>query len=448
MQLVSGKRITYISITFMLLLTACSHQAIDNRDWDANVLVYANLNPDGADREAIDRFNQMHLDVRIEVRDYSGQESSDAKKQLLTEILTGKIPDIIDLGVEWGTGLLPYRQMAEKGYLEDLWPYIESDADLGRERVMETPLKAAEVNGGLYMVFNSVSISTLAGAESLVGDRHSWTLEDVRSALAAMPEDSTILDYCYTKQDVFYAIFRMDLDSYIDWETGRCSFDGENFRAALEFIDQNYLSTFDWGANADVDVNEEISRRRIEGRQMLSMEDLRELARIQVLDAVFDGQAAFVGYPMEDGSTGSAFFPSYPRLAMSSICRNKEAAWDFIRQVLLPRYGKQAAQIMAFPINRNDYEKVIDAAKDRSSPQRKYELFYRGPSIVLHPATDEECQRFEDFYNSINKIELYDDNIYDIVWEACVPYFAGDKTLDETVELVQRRVSLYVNEQR
>ena len=32
--------------------------------------------------------------------------------------------------------------------------------------------------------------------------------------------------------------------------------------------------------------------------------------------------------------------------------------------------------------------------------------------------------------------------------EAAGPYFAGDKTLDETVRLIQSRAELYVNENR
>ena len=32
---------------------------------------------------------------------------------------------------------MPYRQLAQKGYLEDLWPYIENDPELGRGAVME-----------------------------------------------------------------------------------------------------------------------------------------------------------------------------------------------------------------------------------------------------------------------------------------------------------------------
>jgi len=36
--------------------------------------------------------------------------------------------------------------------------------------------------------------------------------------------------------------------------------------------------------------------------------------------------------------------------------------------------------------------------------------------------------------------------IYDIVWEEVQVFFAGDKTADEVAEIIQNRMSLYLNE--
>lgn len=69
-------------------------------------------------------------------------------------------------------------------------------------------------------------------------------------------------------------------------------------------------------------------------------------------------------------------------------------------------------------------------------------------AIQWKTAAQADIQRFDDLVNSINKIDLCDSAIYDIVLEQAGPYFAGDKTLDETVDLIQRRVTLYVNEQK
>lgn len=45
--------------------------------------------------------------------------------RLTMEIAAGKIPDL------FYTAILPINRYAGKGILEDLWPYIEKDAELG-----------------------------------------------------------------------------------------------------------------------------------------------------------------------------------------------------------------------------------------------------------------------------------------------------------------------------
>lgn len=265
-----------------------------------DTLTYAVLTPEHADREAIESFNKLHTDVQIVVKEYPDAES---RKRLLTEILAGQIPDIIDL--QSGEGMnsfqLPYRQLAQKGYLEDLWPFIENDSDLGRDKVLEAPLRAAEVEGGLYMIFGSVSISTLVGDANIVGDRRSWSLAELQSAYSTMPEGSSVLEYVYRKSDIFSHILPMSLDSYIDWDTGQCSFDNENFRSIMEFIN-SFPSEVEW--ISDEAVNTEISYRQQNGLQMLSSVTIDSVGRMVFVDAQYGGNAAFVGYPMEDGSTG------------------------------------------------------------------------------------------------------------------------------------------------
>ena len=121
-------------------------------------LIYAQISEDGVDREWLDQFNSEHEgEVQIEVRDYSqmsegGQQGIDL---LITEIGAGKVPDIIELGTSGETTELPYRKLAETGLLEDLWPFIENDPYMGQGGVIEAPLKASEINGGLYAAFES-----------------------------------------------------------------------------------------------------------------------------------------------------------------------------------------------------------------------------------------------------------------------------------------------------
>ena len=64
-------------------------------------------------------------------------------------------------------------------------------------------------------------------------------------------------------------------------------------------------------------------------------------------DAIFQERAAFLGYPTADGSSGSFFYQTGTVLGMSSTCRNKEAAWDYIRKLVTPVLRKSIASVNA-----------------------------------------------------------------------------------------------------
>jgi hypothetical protein len=62
--------------------------------------------------------------------------------------------------------------------------------------------------------------------------------------------------------------------------------------------------------------------------------------------------------------------------------------------------------------------------------------------------TEEDMERFETLLNSTTLLYWPDDELSNIVWDSIGPYLAGDRSLDDTVALVQNRAQLYVNEMR
>lgn len=73
---------------------------------------------------------------------------------------------------------------------------------------------------------------------------------------------------------------------------------------------------------------------------------------------------------------------------------------------------------------------------------------YGFPGTNYRKATQEEIARFDELVNDTRAISLYDQALYNIVYEAAGPYFAGHKTMEETIALVENRVNLYLNEQK
>ena len=66
----------------------------------------------------------------------------------------------------------------------------------------------------------------------------------------------------------------------------------------------------------------------------------------------------------------------------------------------------------------------------------------------LFAPTEAQMDRFWKLYESTEQITGRNDALLDIICEQAQPYFAGDKTLEETAKLIQNRASLYVNENK
>ena len=455
----------------LLLLAACRNAGGDAPlpESQEGILTYAALNPlTSAQKRRILNFNNSRSDIQIEVLDYSDEGGID---RLLTELALGKVPDIMELH-RFGSGedratysmavrkfsgdeyWMPYRQMARKGYLADLWPYIESDPELGREAVLEAPLKAAEVDGGLYMLFGDVTLNTLVGEESVVGNRDGWTLEELMETFSAMPDDSTILRYNATRWEMYSQLFCTTLDQYIDWETGQCSFDNNEFRSMLEFL-KTFPAEFETTLTPN-ELEEELFWRKFGGMQMLEPVFICTLESIPHQNAVFGrDHVSYVGYPTTDGSSGSFFYIDGTMLAMASTCQNTEAAWKFMSYLIRPVYSVDAMKqkhwdfAIHIPVNRKNFENGnIADLHERPEDIVPLFTFSGGPCIQVNPPTNSDLRLFEKLVNNTTQIYWPDDALAEIIWDSIGAYFAGDRTLDETIQMVQNRVKLYVSENR
>ncbi len=330
---------------------------------------------------------------------------------------------------------------------------------------MLRPLEANQQDGKLYEIFNTFYIRTAAGPAKVVGNRTSWTLAELQAALEEMPEGCSIFGASDTRDEMLSTVLALNMDQFVDWDTGECSFDSDAFKALLSFCG-SFPAEFSW-ENVDWETWEEEEVRILTDKQLLCQLYLRSFDSwtIQRTGALFRDDFSYIGYPKEDGSCGSSFVASRGT-AMTSACKDKEGAWSFLRETLLPRNEEDRWYYGDFPINKKDFDKMVSQVLEPRYQQDENGeplLDENGQPVPVDPGSmwitddmevplrnvnQEDVDKVMDLYNAIDSFYRYDEKIYNAVQEVAGQYFAGDKPLDDAAKLIQSKVSLYVNESR
>ena len=406
------------------------------------------------------KFNRQSQTTRIQVKDYSEYNTESdgraGRTKLTTEIMSGQLPDLMNLGG------LPYSQLAAKGLLEDLYPYLDADKELSREDIFPNVLRAMEVGGKLYEACPVYSIMTLIGASSVVGDTPGWTYDQFNQALAGMPAGCTPLEEQVTRDQILERLVFLEMDNLVDWSTGKCSFDSQTMIDILNFAKQ-FPASFDWES---YDYSEENSteRRLAEGRQMLMSANIYNIDTLKYNDLSFGGASTYIGYPVSSGvgsmiSLGSGVGKTY---AMSATCADKDGAWEFLRMYFTEKL--QETQF-GLPTNVHVYERQLKKAmtpeyqkdadgnfvlnEDGEKIQVSQGTIGRADGSVMniYAMTQDQADRLMEVIENTDRAMDENDAVFGIVSEQAQAFFAGQKTAEEVVRLIQSKANIYVNEQ-
>ena len=436
---------------------------IERKDYDAvphkTELTLACQWADSTLQRAVVQFNRTS-NVRIKVIDYSQYNNENdwnaGLTKLTTEIMSGSMPDILALNG------MPYQQLAAKGLLEDLYPFLDADKELSRDDFLPNVLGALEVDGKLCSTVTTFTVVTLAGAKQVVGDKPGWSFDELRAALKTMPEGCSVLDEFTTSGDMLRSIVTLDSDYYIDWSTGKVNFDSKEFIDTLEFC-KLFPNAFD-SMNYNWDEYESPEQRIREGKQMLDMMYVSVFDDMQMNEMLFGGDLTYIGFPTASG-VGS-YFNINSGYGISSSCADKQAAWSFLRSMMTEK-AIELNEYWGFPANRNLLEKklqeamVIEYQKDENGNYRLDEKGERIPIsrggmwseeqndvVYFYSLTKEQADKAMELINSTTKLYSQNDAIMKIIYEQTDAFFSGQKSAEEVANLVQGKLSIYVNEQR
>ena len=444
---------------------------------EKKVLTLACMYLDWNLRSMIVEYNKTNDEYRINVVDYSEYATDDdynaGVTKLTTEIISGSVPDI------FLTSNLPIDKYAAKGVIADLNTFMDGGNGLSRDYFVPQILNALEKDGKLYELPTSFSVQTAYALSSIASQYDTWNVAAVQDAMTQLQEGATVFSDGWTKNMALSNCLSRNLSAFVDWTTGKCEFDSEAFQQLLAFCNSFPAETSDgdgaiaYASSADIAVDDAMwesdATRITNGKQLMSTIEMYSFdSYIWNVYAIRD-KITFTGYPTEDGS-GSSFELQMP-MAISSVTKYPDAAWEFVCSIIKKMntidennyyYGFPSSQaafdaemtdIMTEQYQLDENGEQVDWDGDGEPDKAirgSYETMENGETVYkdVYALTQEEIDQILGVISNTHSVYDYDQEILDIITDEVAAYFAGDKDVQTTANMIQSRVNLYVQEQR
>ncbi len=409
-------------------------------------VVFGTMWMDQRVRKNIIDFNKTNEKYRITVKEYGSTDYEAGKMQFNNDITGGNCPDIIDVSQ------IDYNVYAAKGVFEDLYPYMEK-AGINKADYLENVFTAYESEGKLFVIVPQFYISTAATKASVVGDATGWNLQEMLDA-AKKSKAESVMPYA-SRDNVFYYCVYNNIDDFINWETGECHFNGEEFINILEFAKS-------FPEEVDYSQQEEGTHAKIMNNRILLLQtSVSSVQEYQMMKGMFGGDVAFVGFPNQERK-GNLIQPTGGSVAISAKSKHKDGAWEFVSGLISEEYQSGIAgengMGWGFPIKKTALDKVFEKAmtpeyyKDETGKQveqPKTSWGYDDFNIDIYAAKQEEVDAVKAIIASAEKAySPSNEELTKIVNEEAAAFFKDQKSAKETADIIQNRVQIYVNENR
>ena len=318
-------------------------------------------------------------------------------------------------------------------------PFVEGIGHVRLEVLLPGVLQMGTYDEELVAVPLSVAVITLVTSRDY-WQEDSWTTEDILSIMQDQSEPSGLfLDI--TGQDTYdynmYYLIGMDIGNSPFIKDGNCRFDSEEFRELLTLVKEMTQKA----NNSSSPTNR--FTPLIEGEYLgigYYMYNMKALC--DIYDKMGDN-ANLVGYPSDTGSC--QYLSDYGVLVVNHTAMEKAGVKELVNYLL----SLESQQMLSYEISvRLD---IPESQVVYNSAGNNY--FWQFPNNKGYALSSKEdgssyLEEYLELLESAVPTAVSSDDIFDIVMEEANGYFQGDKDLDSVVDVIQRRVQLYLDERK
>ncbi len=320
-------------------------------------------------------------------------------------------------------GIFQYDAYSEKGYLLDLTEFFANDSHPGMIDRIQNDLSR---NGCIYALPTHMAFSTLACSAAYLGDVSSWSIEDYLAFMEEYPNacSGNGRDLTEIKATILANALWGDIDQHIDWENHHPLFSEEPFRSLMTRISALDVSN----------VSQDRTERAIDGEPVLFVLDFHSAKEIADLESRMGCPLNLIGYPCSEKESSGGLV-SYTMLGVSSKSKIADGAKEFIS------YWMAHADLDT----RYGLPTTADALDEEFRKDMNGETYILD-GVKYLPVSEEQVGKLSHAIETAHLLRSPQSDFVKIVTEESQPYFAGEKTLDEVIEIINSRVQIILNE--
>ncbi|PZM66465.1 hypothetical protein DOE73_06450 [Paenibacillus dendritiformis] len=448
---------TYIVCTFTILslfLSACNgtSEGTSGDSSGKKQIVLATMSQNRFLDFAKEKYEALHPDIEIVYKVYQEMDiremgnmaqismptKEDQEKYISTintEMMSGAGPDILD------TTELPVGKYKEKNMLANLYDMMDHDQDFNKNEYFQNIWKSTELDGGLYTFPVNFLLEMLNANDELLKQSGvqlqeplSWddiltATEQVRQVVgndvSAISESSP--------EDLASELVSLYYSQLVDSKNKKAYFDSDDSRRLILKVKEIFDKGFAWSGMSDIQSMEDFSEKM--KLTIFSPSYISDPTSFALSDTLYS-------QPSFDGKNEELAFRTSLNLGLNANSAMKQEAWDFLKFLVSEEMQLAPARI-GLPINKQVYNEMFDRMLDDVKKNGSVTTL-RGEEPVT--VTPEQLESMRPLAEKANQKSSGDPKILDIFRTEIAPYFAGQKSLDDALRLIQSKVTTYLNE--
>ena len=373
-------------------------------------------------------------------------EKAKLADQIYLDVIAGDGPDIL---LNFGS----FSQFNTERALVDLNTLIDGSSPLDRSLYFDNIFRAYERNGKLYQMPMTFGVTGMAVNSDYVSERTGWTYDEFWEISKTLPPDILVYNKVPQK-DLLETLMNGSFSHFLDYDNRTVNFEDPEFAGILDMV-KTYGSPKSQG-ELRLEQDQDPTGTVLNDMQMFIADMLvtinysfKNLSGFAHIEGFGNKKAFFIGYPNSAGYGAKA--DNATSIAISQSCPYKDEAWDFLKYLLEDDYQMTCARRMnGFPVNQKAFDANMNYAIEFN--QHEWELKEKDSDLMTEMIWF-SIHIGEDHVDALKKVI---ENIHDscatdpsalmIIQEEAPGYFTDQRSLDEVINIIQKRAAAVVQE--